>query len=80
MSTQPPDPVAAETAVELDPDALAEEHVASDDLAAEPEEYEPEPDLAEPTREASPADVAEQLAEVGGDEDEEGVAVADEEL
>jgi hypothetical protein len=80
MSTQRPDPAAAETAVELDPAALGEEHVIDDDLAAEPEEYEPQPELAEPTREASLADVAEQLTEVTGDEDDEVVALEDEEL
>ena len=70
MSEQPDS-----TAIELDPESLAEEHVVSEDPADLPEEYEPEPDLVSATREADHADVAEQLIEVpgmdeDGDEDE----------
>ena len=70
MSDQPDS-----TAIELDPETLAEEHVVSDDPADLPEEYEPEPELVSATREADHADVAEQLTEVpgmdeDGDEDE----------
>jgi hypothetical protein len=70
MSEQPDS-----TAIELDPESLAEEHVVSEDPADLPEEYEPEPDLVSATREADHADVAEQLSEVpgmdeDGDEDE----------
>lgn len=70
MSMPRPEPVATPASVELDPDVLGEEHTPEDDLVAEPEEYEPEVELQEPTREASPEDVAEQVAEVPGDEDE----------
>ncbi|TRW45114.1 hypothetical protein [Georgenia yuyongxinii] len=69
MSIPRPDRI-AEPAVELDPEVLGEEHVAEDDVAASPEEYEPEVVVDEPTREASPEDVAEQLAEVPGEDDE----------
>jgi hypothetical protein len=70
MSMPRPDHVATPASVELDPEVLGEEHTPEDDLVAEPEEYAPEVELAEPTREASPEDVAEQVAEVPGDDDE----------
>ncbi|MPV36682.1 hypothetical protein [Georgenia subflava] len=62
------------TAVELDPEALGEEHRADEDPSAAPEEYEPELEMADATREADSADVAEQIAEVPGEDDEESDA------
>jgi hypothetical protein len=59
-------------AIELDPETLAEEHVVSEDPADVPEEYEPEPDLVSATREADHADVAEQLTEVPGMDEDDG--------
>ncbi|WP_043497705.1 hypothetical protein [Georgenia sp. SUBG003] len=74
MSEQPDS-----TAIELDPETLAEEHVVSEDPADVPEDYEPEPDLVSATREADHADVAEQLTEVPGmDEDGDEGEVAEE--
>ncbi|MFH5822199.1 hypothetical protein [Georgenia sp. AZ-5] len=74
MSTQRPDPTAETAAVELDPEVLGEEHVVDENLEAEPEEYVPAVEVDEPIREASPADVAEQIAEVPADDDEELLA------
>jgi hypothetical protein len=75
MSEQPDS-----TAIELDPETLAEEHVATEDPADLPEDYEPEPDLVSATREADHADVAEQLTEVPGMDDEGGEDEAEEEF
>ncbi|WP_341360388.1 hypothetical protein V5H98_04130 [Georgenia sp. M64] len=60
--------------VEHDPDIDGQEHVVDTDPARAPEEYAPEVEVDEPTREAEPADVAEQLIEVPVPEDEESDA------
>ncbi|MHB1064155.1 MAG: hypothetical protein ACYC1Z_06660 [Georgenia sp.] len=66
MSSQVPD---VEIPVERDPDALGEEHEIEDTPGAQPEEYSPELDLTDPVREASRADVADQIAEVPVDDE-----------
>lgn len=58
MTSQLPDPAG----IERDPQSAAEEHHA--DGAPTPEDYAPDPEVVTATREADPADVAEQLDEV----------------
>ncbi|UNX54193.1 hypothetical protein MF406_14840 [Georgenia sp. TF02-10] len=65
MSTDP-------IAVEQDPTDLAEEHRPDPDPVTAEEEYAPDRELDVPTREADPADVSEQIAEVPVPDDEEG--------
>lgn len=60
MTSQQPEQVG----IESDPQSVAEEHHAEG--TATPEDYEPEPEVVTATREADPADVAEQLDEVPG--------------
>jgi hypothetical protein len=75
MSEQPDS-----AAIELDPETLAEDHLVTEDPADVPEEYEPDPDLVSATREADHADVAEQLTEVPGMDEEGDEAEAEEEF
>jgi hypothetical protein len=75
MSEQPDS-----TAIELDPETQAEEHVAADDPADLPEDYEPEQELVSATREADHADVAEQFIEVPGMDEEGDEGEAEEEF
>lgn len=74
MSDQVPE---ADLSVERDPDTLGEEHEVEDAPEAQPEEYSPQLDVADPVREASRADVVDQVAEVPIDEDGPDVARAD---